>query len=145
MKGPKHGGKTPRKSILSDFGLIPIPGDKQRRYVQISSGEIMSRRQAEKRAVGNFEKFAKRNAEKRGPKAGPMAKYNRTVRAYAEANGISVGDARSDAGFRKTYRDLKNESKSKGPTMRRLSALHDLDLIDDDTYEQYMATYMGEE
>ena len=142
MRGPKHGGKTPRKGILEDFGFQPIKGDKARRYVQVSSGEVVSRRQAEKLAVGNFEKFAERNAQAR---PSPLTKYNKVVREYAEQKGIKVGEARKSADFKRSYAHLKNESKAKGPTIRRLTALHDLDFIDDATYELYMAAYMGEE
>lgn len=149
----KFGGKVPRKEAVSHWGFVPIPGDKARRYVQISTGEVVSRRQAEKRAVGIFEKFAAHNRETRGGAESGMKQYWAKVKAFARKTGLTTREATQSAKFKKAYKasrvDLR-ETKRAGTkrarltTISRLEALHDLDMIDDDTFEAYMAGYMGE-
>jgi hypothetical protein len=148
----KFGGKLERKNALAERAFVPIPGDKARRYVNFSTGEIVSRRQAEKLVIGQPENLAKVNASRRALEAGPTkaSKYWDAVRAYKARNpGMTTRQAQKDESFVKLWDalrvDLRNtsarKSRVKTTTKARLRALRDFDMISEEEYLEYLSHY----
>lgn len=154
----KFGGKVDRKSFLRDWGWRAVtksenPGLAAKRwYIHEATGELAPRRSVEKRAVGTFEKFARRNELARGRES-PQKEVWAQAKVYAKKNGMTTRDAIKSEGFKHLRAvaryDLRNKSASpkriEKTTRRRLEALYQLDEITDEQFDEYIAHYMGEE
>jgi hypothetical protein len=152
------GGNVNRKGFLEQWGYHAIKGDKARRYVQISTGEVVSRRQAEKRAVGTFEKFAARNERARAGKPSATKKYWAEVRSYAAKTGKTTTEIRKDKTFAALRKDAARDNRSyvngekasttarqRATSQKRLDALYELGELDEIQYDEYIAHYISGE
>ncbi len=143
----RYNAKIPRKRKLEAIGYRAIKGDKQRRYLD-PFGDVVSRRQAEQKLTGNFEKFAARNTSWKGVSKTTQA--TKQARAFAADKGIGVREAQRSPEFKALRKaaklDFRNEDKSnrelvRDSTKTRLRALYTLDEIDQETFDEYMSMY----
>ena len=103
---------------------------------KLDVSKVVSRRQAEQRSqsLGSSKTFESLAKAKRTAGAGsnPLDRYSGYLANYADANDLSKGDARTDATFKQLYKDSQNQSRTRAGTVRRLEALYELGVIDED-------------
>ena len=103
---------------------------------KLDVSKVVSRRQAEQRtqSLGSSNTFESLAKARRTANAGraPLDRYSGYLADYAETNDLSKGDARKSEDFKRLYKDVKNPSKTRAATIRRLEALYELGAIDED-------------
>ena len=103
---------------------------------KLDDSKVLSRRQAEQRSqsLGSSKTFESLAKEKRTAGAGrnPLDRYSNYLADYAETNDLTKGEARKDKGFQRLYKDSQNRGRSRAATVRRLQALYELGVIDED-------------
>jgi hypothetical protein len=116
-------------------GYRRVPG-KARRYVELSTGKEISRRQYIKKTEGvrSLEAKAKQRREQRisTGQIQPMRSYDSLVKRYKEKNGKNArvrGNSKEAKEFRKNVRLLKN---AKRDSFNHIKAAYELGLISEE-------------
>ena len=146
----------PNRKISTSYGdYIPLPNDKARRYVDKSTGEIISNYSYRKNAIRvekdvSIQYINPSKKSSHGPiqPQNKFSRYNAMLDRYVERTNrtaiqentsagkdvmsiISRGEARTSAEFKSMYRAYKN-SKDRVTGGARWQALVDLGILDED-------------
>jgi hypothetical protein len=124
-------------------GYRRIPG-KARRYLDLNTGEEISRLQYQKRTKGeSFYKQAKRKKKERKEtgEQQPMTRYNAIVRQYKMTHpNVKVrGDSPEAREFKKLYKSFTKPTRTKKERIRHLKMAEKLGIITNAQFERYSA------
>jgi hypothetical protein len=120
-----------RRPLSHPARYARIPKDPARRYRDLQTGAIISRRQYTQRTKTGGKSLEKRAATRRVEGfTNPMERYSHLVRArqeleyYQTGKKRPLGEIRKDPEFKKLVNDLKSKSRAaKGPKARALVKL----------------------